>query len=86
MRWIAQQKLLRVLLVAIAWPLAIGAYAAVRIALVFLSDSGGAGLVTFHVGSWLVLLALLWVPPAVIIAIWLLARRRVLPPLPNGRL
>ena len=86
MRWIAQQKLSRVLLIASAWPLAIGAYIAVRIAPVFLPDSGEARLVSFHVSSWLVLVALLLAPPALVIAIWLLARRRSVPPLPNGQL
>ena len=78
MRWIARQRLSRVLLAAIAWPLGLGLFIAVRMALVLLPQSGEGRFFAIHV-AWPALLALLLVPPALIIATWLVARSRVPP-------
>ena len=73
MDWIARQPLSRALLIAAAWPFALSAYAAARIARLLLRD--GTFFLEFGVSSWPLLALLLVGPSLVVLAIWWLARR-----------
>lgn len=70
---LAQVSPLRMALLAVAWPAMLGF--ATLVGFLWLTR-GGVMLVSLHVSSWPVLLLVLFGPSAVLIALWIVGRRR----------